>query len=311
MNQSKKYNTQIITIDNNTSEILFYKEQACSREWKSEENIDYKNSGVDILLTNYLNYYMTKNHYPAGVNLNLINFGSTELVYLLSSESEPSVTLLVKQPSVQFGKVKQEADYLLELKKIDNNVIAPIDYYSYENQELYVTPYIDKARCIGCQHEWGIYIPEQCNRFVPFTNEQVSIVNSCMIAKLVSYYNFETLEGISSCNLGGGDFMLSEGWEIQTPTIENTLNYLYFIAAREKVKCSFDVYLKTIINEFSKKTIGENQESLKINLNRRVSMKVKDVEKGIELGKKIINIRSSKNINEYEKGFSRVLSHSN
>ena len=41
-------------------------------------------------------------------------------------------------------------------------------------------------------------------------------------------------EGICSCKLGGGDFMLQKGWEDETLIIENTLNNLYLIAARKK-----------------------------------------------------------------------------
>ena len=77
-----------------------------------------------------------------------------------------------------------------------------------------------------------------------------------MIAKLVSLYDFENQEGISSCKLGGGDFMLPKGWEKQKPTIENTLNNLYLIAAREKIKCSFDKYISIIKDEFSRATIA-------------------------------------------------------
>ena len=42
-------------------------------------------------------------------------------------------------------------------------------------------------------------------------------------------------EGICSCKLDGGDFMLQKGWEDETLIIENTLNNLYLIAARKKL----------------------------------------------------------------------------
>ena len=168
---------------------------------------------------------------------------------------------------------------------IDNNIVAPINYFCDEEQELYVTPYINQARCVASYDTWGMYIPEPYYRFESFTKEQETIVNTCMIAKLVSLYDFENQEGICSCKLGGGDFMLPKGWETQTITIENTLNSLYLIAAREKITCSFEEYLEIIKNEFSRTTINENQNNLIINLRGRVAMKVEDIENGIELGK--------------------------
>lgn len=64
-----------------------------------------------------------------------------------------------------------------------------------------------------------MYIPEPYYRFKHFTPKQEKVVNSCIIAKLVILYDFETQEGISSCKLGGGDFMLPKGWEKENPTI--------------------------------------------------------------------------------------------
>ena len=81
-----------------------------------------------------------------------------------------------------------------------------------------------------------------------------------MIAKLVSLYDFENQEGLCSCKIGGGDFMLPKEWEMEDLSVENTLNKLYLIAAREKVKCSFDEYLRLIREEFSKITISIPEE---------------------------------------------------
>ena len=118
-----------------------------------------------------------------------------------------------------------------------------------------------------------------------------------MIAKLISLYDFEKQEGISSCKLGGGDFMLPKGWEKQPPTLKNTLNELYLIAAREKIKCSYDKYISIIRDEFSRATISENQKNLVINLRGRVPMKIEDIDSGIQLGQTIIQ---SKNYSHLE-----------
>ena len=85
-------------------------------------------------------------------------------------------------------------------------VVAPVEYYSYGDQELYVTPYIKQARCVASDGFWGMYVPEPYYRFVWFSLEQADVVNKCMIAKLLSYYDFKNGEGISACKLG---FMVS------------------------------------------------------------------------------------------------------
>lgn len=246
----------------------------------------------------FLNKYVEKYSESKGVpiedlSLEFINYGKTELVYVLTEKNGERLTLLVKQPSVQFGKVNQEAQNLLMLKKKDSNVLAPLEYFYLGDQELYVTPYINQARCIASYGSWGMYIPEPYYRFESFTQEQEKVVNSCMIAKLVSLYDFENQEGISSCKLGGGDFMLPKGWEKEKPTIENTLENLYLIAAREKVKCSFEEYISILKDEFSRTTINENQNNLIINLRGRVPMQIADIEYGIQLGQAIINSKQS------------------
>lgn len=221
--------------------------------------------------------------------MEFINYGKTELVYVLSEKSGKRVTLLVKQPGVRIGKVSQEAQNLLLLKEKDESVVAPIEYFQLGDQELYVTPYMNQARCIASYGDWwGMYIPEPYYRFEPFTLEQERIVNSCMISKLISLYDFTKQEGICSCKLGGGDFMLPRGWEKKIPTIENTLGKLYLISAREKINCSFDEYISIIRDEFARATITENPNELMINLRGRVPMRMEDIEFGIQLGKAII-----------------------
>lgn len=246
-------------------------------------------------LKKYLEYYAKNNSMSVDeLNLEFINYGKTELVFVLTDKNGNRITLLVKQPAVKLGDVSEEMQHLLDLNKKDKNVITPIDYFQLGDQELYVTPYINQARCIASLGKWGVYIPEPYYRFESFTKEQESIVNICMIAKLVSLYDFEKQEGISCCKLGGGDFMLPKGWEAEDPTIENTLGQLYLIAARKKVKCAFEDYLQIIRNEFSRATIIENQSQLIINLRGRVPMQIVDIDAGINLGKSLIDTQGEK-----------------
>ena len=114
-----------------------------------------------------------------------------------------------------------------------------------------------------------------------------------MIAKLVSMYDFEKKQGIAACKLGGGDFMIPKGWELETPTTNKTFNNLYLIAAREMLECSFEEYLSVLRSEFSRATINENQDELLVNIRGRVAMNKADIECGIELGKQIIAKRKA------------------
>ena len=255
----------------------------------------------------FIQEYLTKFAKNKGKELQdfgfeFINYGRTQIVYVLTDKAtNEKVTILVKQPVVEYGKVKQEADNLKNLKLVDNLVVAPIDYYSNGEQELYVTPYIEQARCVASDRKWGVYVPEPFYRFEDFSEKQESVVNACMIAKLVSMYDFENNQGIAACKLGGGDFMLEKGWEDKPLTIENTLKSLYFIAAREMLKCSFEDYLKIIKSEFSRATINENQDELLVNIRGRVAMNIQDIESGIELGKQIILKRKSAEENDFAK----------
>lgn len=262
-----------------------------------DQNVWAEYAKIDNFIKNYIMRYAEKQgKLIQDFDLEFINYGRTQLVYVLTDKTtDEKVTILAKQPVVEYGKVKQEAQHLSDLNKVDNRVIAPIDYYTDNEQELYITPYIQQARCVASDRKWGMYVPEPYYRFENFTREQEQVVNSCMIAKLVSLYDFDKGQGIGSCKLGGGDLILPKGWETQSPTIKNTLNNLCLIAAREMVKCSFDEYLNIIRSEFSRSTINEKQEDLLINVRGRVAMDVVDIESGIDLGKKIIAKRTAEN----------------
>lgn len=277
-------------------------------EVNESQNKNYEYRKIRKFLNKYMVVYANKNGLDVrDLKIKFINYGKTELVYVLVEPNGKKVTILAKQPAVEFGKVKQEAQYLRALKNVDNKVIAPIDYYQLGNQELYVTPYINQARCVASYGSWGMYVPEPFYRFVNFTKEQEQVVNACMIAKLVSLYDFDKNQGIASCKLGGGDFMLSKGWEKEAPTIQGTLENLYLIAAREKIDCSFEDYLDIIRSEFSRRTIYENQDKILLNIRGREPIKIENIEIGIKLGKQIITNRTAKNQTKYSEIDARTL----
>lgn len=261
---------------------------------KENQDMWEEYSKILKMLNCYVENYARKNGKTADdYSLEFINYGRTQLVYVLTDKIiGEKVTILAKQPIVQFGKVKQEAKNLIELNKKDKNVVAPIDYFASDGQEMYVTPYVNQARCIASDTKWGMYVPEPFYRFVDFNRQQERVVNSCMIAKLISLYDKEKQEGISACKLGGGDFMLPKNWEKRMPTFEGTYRNLYLIAAREKVKCSLDEYVSLIRKEFSRETIKEDQASLTINHRGRVAMKADDIEIGVQIGIKMLHTKN-------------------
>lgn len=235
-------------------------------------------------------YIVEHNLNEEDVDVKFINYGDIELVYLLEDKKNNiDYTLLVKQPDVIHGFVKKEHDNLIELSKRADFVVAPIDYYCNEECELYVTPYIPYARCIATDNVWGMYVPEPYYRFEKFTDDQESIVNTCIIAKLVSLYDFNKRKGIAACRIGGGDFMLKQGWENEELTIKNTLDSLYLIALRNTIDCEFEEYLNLIRKEFSNPLIV--YLDAKINTNNMVKIKEIDLKNGIELGCKMINYK--------------------
>ncbi len=243
---------------------------------------------INDFLQDYINNYAERNHQnPTKIKCQFINYGKTQLVYVMTDENNNRQTLLVKQPSTRYGAVKQEADILSELKRVDANVICPMEYYSNGEQELYATPYLKQARCIASDDKWGVYVPEPIYRFEEFSKEEADIINTCMIAKLVSYYNISSNEGLSACKLGGGDFVLAKGYEQKAPTIEWIMNNLYLIAGREKLKCSFEEYINIIRDEFSRRTI-DDKTTPQINVRGRVPMTMLQIEKGIILGKQLL-----------------------
>ena len=153
------------------------------------------------------------------VLVDLMNHGNDSLVYLASitdGEKTENFTVLVNQPRRELGSAKREYQNLLRLAEIDPRfVVKPIAYLQNENQELYITPYIENARCIyGGRHRWGVYDPVPHYHFTPLSNEVANAVNSSMISVLAHYYDHERGEGLAKTQLSGDDFIIQQGWNI-------------------------------------------------------------------------------------------------
>ena len=223
--------------------------------------------------------------------LQFINYGDTQLVYVLTV-GDRKYTLLVGQPSTEFGVVKKEYENLKILGKSNReNIIVPIYYCEDRNnhRELYVTPYLYQARCIGVEdREWGIWVPEPEYHFQEFSQEDRRVINSSMIAILVKCFDDKNNLGIGACRLGGGDFILEKGFEDEKMTYENILKRMKLIAARESLPITLEEYVNKIKEEFSKRTYYRTEEerdkSVLINQKGRTPMSLEEIHNGIELG---------------------------
>lgn len=223
--------------------------------------------------------------------LQFINYGDTELVYVLTV-GEKKYTLLLGQPATEFGVVKKEYENLKILGKENlQDVVVPIQYFKDEKckQELYVTPYLYQARCVGVEDtEWGMWVPEPIYHFKEFSQKERNIINSSMIAMLIKLFDDKNNLGIGACRLGGGDFILEKGFEKEEITYQNILRRMKLVAARELLSISLEKYVERLKEEFSKrtyyKTEGKRDKSIIINHKARIPMSLKEIQSGIELG---------------------------
>ena len=97
--------------------------------------------------------------------LTFVNYGYTQLVFVLTIDESRQYTLVVDQPNVPLGIGRREFDNLQVLhKKNKEHVIKPLYYYADKSdlrREAYITPYSYQARCIGIQdNSWGMWVPE-------------------------------------------------------------------------------------------------------------------------------------------------------
>ncbi len=228
------------------------------------------------------------------MNLEFINYGDTQLVYVLTTQNG-YYTVLVGQPATPFKQVEEEFNNLLMLsEKFPNLVVKPIYYYTNGIREMYISPYIMQARCVAIQEiGWGVYIPEPYYRFEKFSSIEQDFVNTSIIANLVRLYDAENQRGLASCKIGGGDFILEKEWSFNNKSIENTLKYMKLIAARQMINISFQSYIDKLKIEFKLNTYYRNSEdrdtSVLINHKSRVEMTDSEIEKGIKLGLKLRN----------------------
>ncbi len=256
---------------------------------KVEEFVKITDFLIDVANSNTIPEFQGNNK-----RLQFINYGDTELVYVLSVGTR-KYTLLVGQPATEFGTVRKEYENLKAVgKKHKKNVVVPMQYFKDKEgkRELFVTPYLYQARCVGIEtRDWGEWVPEPDYYFREFSNEERKVINSSMIAMLINFFDAKSNLGIGSCKLGGGDFVLEKGYENEELTHENILRRMKLIAARELVSMSLEEYVRRIREEFSKRTYYRNElerdKSVLINHKLKVPMSQEEIEEGVELGLKL------------------------
>lgn len=234
--------------------------------------------------------------------LQFINYGDTELVYVLNVNGK-YYTMLMGQPAVEFGTVKREYENLKLLGRNNReNVVVPMQYFKDKNnkREVYITPYLYQARCIGIEDKkLGTWIPEPKYHFKEFSQAERSIINSNMIAILIKLFDDKNNLGIGDCELGGGDFVLEKGYENETFTHDNILRRMKLIAARNLLPMSLDEYVRTLRKEFVKntyyKTGEKSDKSILVNRKLKTPMSIEEIEQGIELGYELRKRQKDKN----------------
>ncbi|HQC83647.1 MAG TPA: hypothetical protein PLB45_02075 [Bacilli bacterium] len=223
-------------------------------------------------------------------DIEFINYGSNQLIYVLTINGISRYTLVVNQPSMKPHSGELEFNNLRDLSKTNSNVIQPLYYFVDERNpslELYITKYEYQSRCIGVDTtKWGMWIPEPYYHFLNFHDIEKNVVASNMIALLIKFYDENKNLGIVNCKLDGGDFMLKKSYLGAGFTNDNILNNLELIASRKRITISLDEYINMLINEL---TILTNEH---IFLLRQLRTRITDDEvyKGVDIGLKLRKI---------------------
>lgn len=231
--------------------------------------------------------------------IEFINYGRTQLVYVLTVDENRQYTLLVTQPAAEKNIGKREFANLKQLSARSSNVINPMYYFQdkdNKSREVYITPYYYQARCIGVNStEWGMWIPEPRYHYRRFSEDERSIINSSMVAILVSLYDEKEKLGISECRLDGGDFMIEKGFENYVLDFENMEERMKLIAARNMVQMDFKEYLERLKKELLGK-LDKDEKNIILGKKIKCLMREDEVDQGILLGLKLKEKSKSKGV---------------
>ena len=155
---------------------------------------------------------------------------------------------IMATPYNQFGSLRKKAKLLKHFNKIENTIVAPLDYFSTNNKfykrELIVTPYFYQARAISNIYgKFIICVPEPEYHYVELNKHQESVIKTCIIAKLVSSFDIKNNLGISDVQVISGDFILEKGSENLEPTVQNIDSKINLISIRNTINCTLNEYI--------------------------------------------------------------------
>ena len=219
----------------------------------NEQNKEKEFIKINAFITNFCINNEFEELQGSKISIQFINYGDTQLVFVVTVDNSKQYTLLVNQPKTRPGQSFEEFTNLTNFNKLHPEIIIkPIKYYvnpQNPQQELYMTPYYYQARCVGVETEekgWGEWIPEPEYHFRIFSEKEGKIIKKCMVAMIITFYDEKNGIGIADYSLDGDDFMLKKGYEKEELSEENIIKNFVFIAARKVIKIEFEEYINRI-----------------------------------------------------------------
>ena len=265
-------------------------------EWyiriSQDQNKEKEFKKVNAFITSFCLYNSFPELQGFQVSLQFINYGDTQLVFVITIDNNKQYTLLVNQPKARLNQGYEEYTNLISFNKIHPEIIIkPIGYYVNPNdphQELYITPYYYQARCVGVETPekgWGEWIPEPKYHYRIYSEKEAKIIKKCMVAMIVKFYDEKNKLGIVEYSLDGDDFMLKKGYENEELNEENIIKNFVVIAARKVIKIEFEEYINRMRKEL-RNDFKEN-ENIFVKKKLRAPFTEEEIEEGITYGMKL------------------------
>ena len=258
----------------------------------NEQNKEKEFIKINAFITNFCINNEFEELQGSKISIQFINYGDTQLVFVVTVDNSKQYTLLVNQPKTRPGQSFEEFTNLTNFNKLHPEIIIkPIKYYvnpQNPQQELYMTPYYYQARCVGVETEekgWGEWIPEPEYHFRIFSEKEGKIIKKCMVAMIITFYDEKNGIGIADYSLDGDDFMLKKGYEKEELSEENIIKNFAFIAARKVIKIEFEEYINRIRKEL--RNNFKEKENLILKKKLRAPFNEEDIEEGIKFGMKL------------------------
>ena len=225
------------------------------------------------------------------VNISFMNYGNTELVYLVTLSDNSKYAALINQPHIDNKIVSTEYQNLKRLFDKDSRfIIEPHAIYENQKYSIYLTSYLDNALCIANsradESKLGVYNPLPCYHFQDFNSLTSDYVNISRIAHLVNSYDERYELGIAKTQISGNDFMLAKKTNLDD--LDSVVNNMKLIGARDSINVSFENYISMIKDEFKIATHRNDylvkKGFFKINHHSRIPFSKEIIQEGIEQG---------------------------